>query len=174
VVSGRSLDRSRATIGGMAANNSCGGRSLRYGNTRENVLSIDALLADGARRISAGRADLSDCPRLAAPPLARDLFALGAREADEIARAFPRCSAGSAATISTRWCRAATTSTSRTSWSAPRARSLLHRDRAQAVAAARQRARRRLPLRLASTTAMAAAQHIVKLAPIAVELVDAP
>ena len=28
---------SRATIGGMAANNSCGGRSLRYGNTRENV-----------------------------------------------------------------------------------------------------------------------------------------
>src|SRR6201987_2350697 len=31
---------SRATIGGMAANNSCGARSLRYGNTRENVLSI--------------------------------------------------------------------------------------------------------------------------------------
>src|SRR3984957_9195732 len=38
---------SRATIGGMTANNSCGARSLRYGNTRENVLSIDALLADG-------------------------------------------------------------------------------------------------------------------------------
>src|SRR5215467_159619 len=37
----------RATIGGMTANNSCGGRSLRYGNTRENVLAIDALLADG-------------------------------------------------------------------------------------------------------------------------------
>ena len=28
---------SRGTLGGMAANNSCGGRSLRYGNTRENV-----------------------------------------------------------------------------------------------------------------------------------------
>src|SRR5262249_36525657 len=27
---------SRATIGGMTANNSCGARSLRYGNTREN------------------------------------------------------------------------------------------------------------------------------------------
>src|ERR1700704_4888885 len=39
---------SRATIGGMAANNSCGARSLRYGNTRENVQSVDALLADGA------------------------------------------------------------------------------------------------------------------------------
>src|ERR1044071_7587378 len=38
---------SRATIGGMTANNSCGARSLRYGNTRENVLSIDAVLADG-------------------------------------------------------------------------------------------------------------------------------
>ena len=40
---------SRATIGGMTANNSCGGRSLRYGNTRENVLSVDALLADGSQ-----------------------------------------------------------------------------------------------------------------------------
>src|SRR4029079_17561311 len=40
---------SRATIGGMTANNSCGGRSLRYGNTRENVLSIDAVLASGAQ-----------------------------------------------------------------------------------------------------------------------------
>src|SRR5580658_1447241 len=27
---------SRATIGGMVGNNSCGARSLRYGNTREN------------------------------------------------------------------------------------------------------------------------------------------
>src|SRR5262249_59183405 len=38
---------SRATIGGMAANNSCGGRSLRYGTMRDNVFSIDAVLADG-------------------------------------------------------------------------------------------------------------------------------
>src|SRR6266511_117558 len=35
---------SRATIGGMVGNNSCGARSLRYGNTRENVLSLDALV----------------------------------------------------------------------------------------------------------------------------------
>ena len=39
---------SRATIGGMVGNNSCGARSLRYGNTRENVLSVDALLPDGS------------------------------------------------------------------------------------------------------------------------------
>ena len=38
-------------------------------------------------------------------------------------RVFPRCSAESAATTSTRWCRGGTTSTSRISWSARRARS---------------------------------------------------
>src|SRR5438270_623264 len=37
---------SRATIGGMAGNNSCGGRSLRYGTMRDNTLSMDAALAD--------------------------------------------------------------------------------------------------------------------------------
>src|SRR5258708_8076085 len=37
---------SRATIGGMAGNNSCGGRSLRYGSMRDNTLSMDAALAD--------------------------------------------------------------------------------------------------------------------------------
>jgi FAD/FMN-containing dehydrogenase len=36
---------SRATIGGMAGNNSCGGRSLRYGTMRDNTLSMDAALA---------------------------------------------------------------------------------------------------------------------------------
>src|SRR5256714_6496062 len=40
---------SRATIGGMAGNNSCGGRSLRYGTMRDNTLSMNAALADGTR-----------------------------------------------------------------------------------------------------------------------------
>jgi len=39
---------SRATIGGMAGNNSCGGRSIRYGIMRDNVLSIDAMMSDGS------------------------------------------------------------------------------------------------------------------------------
>ncbi len=39
---------SRATIGGMAGNNSCGGRSIKYGIMRDNVLSIDAILSDGS------------------------------------------------------------------------------------------------------------------------------
>src|SRR3954469_20834026 len=38
---------SRATVGGMAGNNSCGGRSLRYGTMRDNTLAMDAALADG-------------------------------------------------------------------------------------------------------------------------------
>ncbi|MBT8004641.1 MAG: FAD-binding oxidoreductase, partial [Rhodospirillales bacterium] len=40
---------SRATIGGMTANNSCGARSIRYGNMVHNVHAIDAILADGAQ-----------------------------------------------------------------------------------------------------------------------------
>jgi FAD/FMN-containing dehydrogenase/Fe-S oxidoreductase len=38
----------QATLGGMAGNNSCGSRSIRYGNMVHNVSAIDALLADGS------------------------------------------------------------------------------------------------------------------------------
>ena len=70
---------SRATIGGMVGNNSCGARSLRYGNTRENIISIDALLADGtAAHFGPVANDLSDAPE-ALRPLAHDL--LGDRRA---------------------------------------------------------------------------------------------
>jgi FAD/FMN-containing dehydrogenase/Fe-S oxidoreductase len=79
---------SRATIGGMAANNSCGGRSLRYGPMRDNVRSIDAMLADGTPGHFGPVAELPPSGPLAA--LARDLLALGAREADEIAARFPK------------------------------------------------------------------------------------
>src|SRR3954469_14316767 len=83
---------SRATIGGMVGNNSCGARSLRYGNTRENVLAIDAVLADGAHtHFGPAARDLSDLPRQSPlVPLARDLLALGAREADAIEANFPK------------------------------------------------------------------------------------
>ena len=37
----------RATLGGMTGNNSCGARSIRYGNMVHNVSSVEALLADG-------------------------------------------------------------------------------------------------------------------------------
>jgi FAD/FMN-containing dehydrogenase/Fe-S oxidoreductase len=37
----------QATLGGMTANNSCGARSLRYGNMVHNVLAVDAWLSTG-------------------------------------------------------------------------------------------------------------------------------
>jgi FAD/FMN-containing dehydrogenase/Fe-S oxidoreductase len=80
---------SRATIGGMAANNSCGARSLRYGTMRDNVLSIDAVLADGTAHFGPVASDLSDVPP-ALRDLANDLLALGAREAPEIEARFPK------------------------------------------------------------------------------------
>src|ERR1700731_3096770 len=71
---------SRATIGGMVGNNSCGARSLRYGNTRENVQSIDAVLADGSNaHFGAVARDLSTIAA-ASPlyPLTQGLLALAA------------------------------------------------------------------------------------------------
>src|SRR5580693_8439456 len=83
---------SRATIGGMVGNNSCGARSLRYGNTRENVQSIDAVLADGSRaHFGPSARDLSNIPA-SSPlhPLAQRLLALAAAQADEIEARFPQ------------------------------------------------------------------------------------
>lgn len=37
----------QATLGGMAGNNSCGSRSIAYGNMVHNVLGMDAWMADG-------------------------------------------------------------------------------------------------------------------------------
>jgi FAD/FMN-containing dehydrogenase/Fe-S oxidoreductase len=39
----------QCTIGGMTGNNSCGSRSIEYGNMVHNVASIDAVLADGTQ-----------------------------------------------------------------------------------------------------------------------------
>ncbi|KPL27956.1 MAG: lactate dehydrogenase, partial [Acidithiobacillales bacterium SM1_46] len=82
----------RATLGGMAGNNSCGSRSIRYGNMVHNVRAIEALLADGSEhRFAEVPADLS---RLDADSryagLVRRMRTLGEREAGEIARRFPK------------------------------------------------------------------------------------
>jgi FAD/FMN-containing dehydrogenase len=103
---------SRATIGGMAGNNSCGTRSIRYGIMRDNVLAIDAILVDGSE---ARFGEVGHNLSLLAPPgspsplrrgefaggrgeggadehavaLFQDMLALGRREAEHIAHAFP-------------------------------------------------------------------------------------
>ncbi len=82
----------RATIGGMTANNSCGARSLRYGNMVHNVRAIDAILADGT---SAHFAEVAGNLAEDVRPeryrgLVRDMRALHRREADEIERRFPK------------------------------------------------------------------------------------
>ena len=78
----------RATLGGMAGNNSCGARSLRYGNMVHNLRAIDALLADGT---AAHFGALKDAGEQGPPAeLRRRLIELGRSEAEEIERRFPK------------------------------------------------------------------------------------
>ena len=82
---------SRATIGGMTANNSSGARSIRYGTMLHNVAAIDAILADGTRaRFGEVRADSQGQE----PPRYREIVErarfIAAREAGEIERRFPK------------------------------------------------------------------------------------
>ncbi|CUH44771.1 FAD-binding and (Fe-S)-binding domain-containing protein [Ruegeria atlantica] len=77
---------SRATIGGMTGNNSCGGKSLRFGMMRDNVLSIEAFLADGSKHHFGLVGNAGDLEFAA---LRDDLLGLGAREAAEIDARFP-------------------------------------------------------------------------------------
>jgi len=75
---------SRATIGGMAGNNSCGTRSIRYGIMRDNVLSLDAILADGSKMHFG-----TNCDAQTGASLRRALLKIGEREAAEITANFP-------------------------------------------------------------------------------------
>ena len=132
---------SRATIGGMAGNNSCGGRRCATAPCATTCSLSTRCWPTARARISAVSAPTS--PTCRADPrraLADDLLAIGAREADEIAARFPaRCSAASAATISTRWCRAvARRHQPRASAGRLRRHArLFHPHRIEAVAAAR-------------------------------------
>lgn len=78
----------RATLGGMAGNNSCGARSIRYGNMVHNVQAIDAILADGSAARFGDMAHTTQDGTCA--ELLRKLTELGQREAEEIERRFPR------------------------------------------------------------------------------------
>ena len=166
---------SRATIGGMAGNNSCGGRRLRYGTMRDNTLAMDAALADGTLSCISARcraiSPISMRTTARAPCSATCSISAPARPTRS-PRAFRRCSAVSAATISMRWCRA----TRRNNM----AHLLVGSEGTLAFTT-------KVELKLwpvirnkalgvchfgSFYEAMDAAQHLVKLKPIAVELVD--
>jgi FAD/FMN-containing dehydrogenase/Fe-S oxidoreductase len=85
----------QATLGGMAGNNSCGSRSIAYGNMVHNVAGIDAIHDDGTLAWwgtftrgdgSAGDMSLST-PRVR--EIVSGLHAIADRERDEIRRVWP-------------------------------------------------------------------------------------
>ncbi len=80
---------SRATIGGMTANNSCGQRSIYYGTMRHNVHAIQAILPCGdTMRFDSVPASLEGLTGKKGS-LARDLLDLGSREQNTIRQRFP-------------------------------------------------------------------------------------
>ena len=79
----------QATLGGMAGNNSCGSRSIRYGNMVHNVLGIDALLAGGSEFHFGPSAGLDSAPA-AYRELVGRIHAIVERESDEIETRWPK------------------------------------------------------------------------------------
>jgi FAD/FMN-containing dehydrogenase/Fe-S oxidoreductase len=82
----------QATIGGMAGNNSCGSRSIFYGNMVHNVRGVDAVLADGNEyHFGAAPSDLS---QIDGPPGYRDLVRkirdIAVLNAEEIELRYPK------------------------------------------------------------------------------------
>jgi FAD/FMN-containing dehydrogenase/Fe-S oxidoreductase len=167
---------SRATIGGMTGNNSCGTRSIRYGIMRDNVSAIDAVLASGAKGrfttlpVNFDRVNVAD----EIGELFRDLVALGDRGRQIIADAFPDVSrrvggylvdalapdAGQPINMATLLCGSEGT---------------LAVSQRIKIKLSDQPTNKALGVCHFPTfrSAMEAAQHIVKLGPVAVEVVDA-
>jgi FAD/FMN-containing dehydrogenase/Fe-S oxidoreductase len=81
----------QATLGGMAGNNSCGSRSIAYGNMVHNVLAIDAILSDGTEARFGPEREMAAAPTPARiGELLERLRAIGERERDEIGRTVPK------------------------------------------------------------------------------------
>ena len=89
---------SRATLGGMAGNNSGGARSIRYGIMADNVLAVEAVLPDGRVAVfgpepeGAARAGPGGAGRGGADvaDVVRAVRQIADREADELERRVPK------------------------------------------------------------------------------------
>ena len=82
----------QATIGGMTGNNSCGSRSIFYGNMVHNVRGVDAVLADGNEyHFGAAPSDLSqvDGPQ-SYRDLVRKIRDIAVLNAEEIELRYPK------------------------------------------------------------------------------------
>jgi FAD/FMN-containing dehydrogenase/Fe-S oxidoreductase len=82
---------SRATLGGMAGNNSCGARSIVYGTMRDNVHAIDAVLADGSAMTFGEVSDNASLAHLTdrQSALVTGLLDLGRNSGDLVRNGFP-------------------------------------------------------------------------------------
>ncbi|NYT37156.1 FAD-binding oxidoreductase [Allopusillimonas soli] len=78
----------QCTLGGMAGNNSCGSRSIAYGNMVHNVLAMDVTLMDGTAAHFTQADDMTDAPRRVREIMQR-VQAIAERERDEIAQRVP-------------------------------------------------------------------------------------
>ncbi|MBY5967407.1 FAD-binding and (Fe-S)-binding domain-containing protein [Halomonas denitrificans] len=78
----------QCTLGGMAGNNSCGSRSIHYGNMVHNVQAMDVLLADG-EEAHFGRVDELVAGSRAAM-LAERVEMIARRERERIREHFPK------------------------------------------------------------------------------------
>src|SRR4029079_11325912 len=85
---------SRATLGGMMANNSSGARSVYYGKTIDHVLEQEVMLADGTitqlRALSAGELAQKMALESLEGACYRAVHALGREHAAEVERRFPK------------------------------------------------------------------------------------
>lgn len=78
----------QCTIGGMTGNNSCGSRSIEYGNMVHNVLGIDAILADGTQARFETLERMAQTPRL--QQIVQQVQQIAQREHDEIVERVPK------------------------------------------------------------------------------------
>jgi FAD/FMN-containing dehydrogenase/Fe-S oxidoreductase len=85
---------SRATIGGMIANNSSGARSVLYGKTIDHVLELEAVLSDGSiatlRPLTADELESASAGGTLEAECYRTVRRLAAECKDEVERRFPK------------------------------------------------------------------------------------